>query len=425
MDNETEVSESQDKWICTNCEEEFELDDEKKEIDSKNICQDCADNETFTCNDCGKLDWNDNGSTIYNDEYVCEKCRENYSSCNGCDNLYPSDDMNYCDSCDYSYCGNCEHDCDYNDDETPFRSYHKTPDRGNIDIAKNIKDNRLIGIEIEAEGGEPYELSLELDKKIGIDGDGSLSGHNPLEVITPPASAHRLEYYIDNATKALHNNNYGVNSSCGLHIHIDGEDILKQPSKTIKLFNTYYVVEPIIFAMLPKSRQESDWCYPLSKNIDIQEFRKIVKATKTKDQYYLYKKWYKINDIQKIKDEKGHKNPNYGSRYYGFNLHALLSLGHLELRYHNGTTNANKIKNWILFNLHLVNWALKNYRKLTLDVINNITDIDKKINIFLRIFNVPKDLQEYVLARVSRFKTANSDNDNIEDIQAVEQVASL
>lgn len=418
MENKNPLVESE-LWKCSNCENEIDKSNDTgtKMSGGELVCAKCAE-ETFECADCSRRYFEGDDYTVRGGDYtVCEGCFDEYSECSSCGYVTQSDNMHWQDCCDSNFCSECYCECDSNNADIPYRPYSKNHFVGDVLLAKDIKDSRLVGIELEVVDGNPdMGLREKLDSNIGVSDDGSLSGDNAIELQTPPASADRLEDFIDNATKALRHCEYSVNRTCGLHIHIDSKDIKDNPAKAIKLFNTYYTLEPIIYAMLPKRRRGNSYLMPLSQWINEEEYKKIVKGTRTKDQYFLHKNWYKNLSVDQIKRQKN-KYPEVGSRYHGFNIHSLLALGHIELRYHDGTTNAKKIKNWINFNLFLMNWATKNYKKLSLDVINSVPQdkLDKKIDLFYRLLDVPAEIKEYVSGRVERFSDTGEGSDEGSD----------
>ena len=423
VETTAEVKEETQTEICSVCNEAIvlKLEEHLQELDGEKLCDTCFNDETFICEDCNEREWTDNQHNVEGDERsVCDNCDESYYTCD-CGYRYHEDNGYGCGDCDYNSCSACGED-HYHEDENEeadgyYRNYSKTPIVGDVKKAKYLKYDRLVGIEVETIGGDPEVVSELLDKRVGIEGDGSLSGSYAIELQTPPASANELEKIIANVSKTLRKSEYKVNSTCGLHIHLDSKDIKDKQSALIKLFNTYYSVEPIIWAMLPKSRKTNTFCKPMTHNIKPEDFSKIAISTRTKDEYYIQKKWYKTTSIKQIENWKGQKCG--GDRYYGFNGHALYGLGHLELRYHSGTINKKKIRNWVELNLLLFEWAIKNYKKITIDVLNSIENddvsLEKKVNLFYRLFNVPQHLRSYISERITKFRNTKESEDTDED----------
>jgi len=279
------------------------------------------------------------------------------------------------------------------------RDYSETPRKGDITKAVDIKYDRLVGIEIEAKIPNEELAGPDIPKGCGASQDGG-----GREIQTPPASADKLEKMITAVCGALKKGNSWAPITAGLHIHLDGKGFNGNVQNSIRLTNTYYAIEPIIWAMLPHSRRKSSWCMPLGNRISEQEYRQLIRTQSRKDKYYLYKKWYKTNDVSYFKEDlPGSKG---GPRYYGFNLHALLALKHLELRYHPGTVNADKIKNWIILHLLVNDWVLNNYSRRRIEKIRRAKTIDEKVSLFLNYFGVPELLKKYIQFRVKRCSIA-------------------
>lgn len=96
-----------------------------------------------------------------------------------------------------------------------------------------------------------------------------------------------------------------VNSSCGLHVHLD-----MRTRDAAKCFDRLTKAEPLLYAMVPKTRFTNDFCKPHSGQSYIQSIR--------------------------------------GDRYYGINATAYNRHKTLEVRIHSGSTNFEKINHWIL-----------------------------------------------------------------------------
>lgn len=277
------------------------------------------------------------------------------------------------------------------------RSWNSTPMKGTPSRAEVLKYNRLVGIEYECcipdeNSAEPH---VPAECGAGYDGGGR-------EIQTPPASADKLEKLIGQMDKALKAGRSYVTTGAGLHIHLDGTGF-GDTASAIRLTNTYFVLEPIIWAMLPHSRRRNTYCEPMEKRISMSEYRQLVRTQSRRDKYYLHKKWYKSNNVSFFRNNHGKSGP----RFYGFNLHALLAMKHLELRYHAGTVNPYKIRNWIWLHLHILNWVDKDYSRRKIENIRRAETLEEKMNLFFSYCKVPRYLQDYVKFRVRRCASAS------------------
>jgi hypothetical protein len=158
-----------------------------------------------------------------------------------------------------------------------------------------------------------------------------------------------------------------VTRSPGLHVHLDAPEFYASPAqeaqeendlcsgnrdgvsaarqvrqtrfvrlKTLMLF--YLVFDDVIRAMLPRSRRINTYCRQLSGAFHLTE---LMDTNSVGD---IEKLWYRTGDAEHIQSEKRMKGS--ATRYHGVNLHSLLHAGHLEVRYHSGTTSAAKILHW-------------------------------------------------------------------------------
>lgn len=315
-----------------------------------------------------------------------------------------------CEECGNQYCSShiVGHRCRGNEPTFLFKRVNLTKLSGDPSKAISIKNNRLVGLELETVNGEPEKLVGKLDHRIGVEHDGSLQGKSPIELVTPPASADILEGLINSTTKALRAAGYRVNKSCGFHIHLDSEDFNTNGDKIFKILATYYVVEPVIFAMLPLSRRDNKYSLPLKYWLDEPKMMKLAgRKIALKD---LEMEWYKNRSSDLIRNFKSRKWDS--SRYHGLNLHSLFMNGHIEMRYHHGTLNTTKIKNWVNLNLLLVDWALNNYNKNVIDAIFYADKVEQKVRIMVRHMGINREIRRYINRNLRKFATSTEEDDN-------------
>ena len=120
------------------------------------------------------------------------------------------------------------------------------------------------------------------------------------------------------------------------------------------------------------------------------------------------RKWYKVHrqTASAIKSEiEMHKGNHYDdSRYMGINFHSLLSEGHLEIRYHSGTLQAEKILHWTTLHLQILDaiadgkisfsQLMSAERKIVL------TD---KIKFMFELLKLDKATERYLWKRIKKF----------------------
>jgi hypothetical protein len=271
-----------------------------------------------------------------------------------------------------------------------------------------VGNGRNIGVEIEADNeGDNYDLEevkkVCLENGLGVSRDGSLSSCG-LEVKIPACGISQVKKLVEIATKLLARNGFYINSSCGLHIH------LQYPCRKIKikrLLLLVWLIEPLIFAINPKSRRNNSYCQSIAKDFTLTEL--IENNPFTIDELYYSKKdiWqYSDNRsgvmgrkmrVKRLKQEQF--NP---SRYYGLNLHSLFYRGTVEFRYHSGTLEVEKIMRWIEFLYCLINYALKNFN---LEEITKIQELkpEEMVDYLRPKIRLSVKVADYLKERIEKF----------------------
>ena len=187
--------------------------------------------------------------------------------------------------------------------------------------------------------------------------DGSITSNNGrhAEVVSPILRYEDMDD-LQNIVRALRRAGARVNSSCGIHIHVDaggsrgrhGRNVGafshggKDAAKTIRnLVRLCHKNDELIGAALGiDSDRRSRWCRPVSTDLveDISADRNL-----TLDR--LNVRWY------------GHQNlrPRHydASRYAGLNLHNVWYRGTVEYRWFEATLHAGKVKAYVQFVLCL------------------------------------------------------------------------
>lgn len=152
-----------------------------------------------------------------------------------------------------------------------------------------------------------------------------------------------------------------VNKSCGLHVHFDMRHMENRRKMGILAQRVAKVV-PALRQMLPASRQDNEYCSRvINRHSDSDESR--------------YARYAFVN----VKSYDRHQT--------------------LEVRGHSGTTDANKIINWIRI-LRVV------MAKPNRSVVNTVQDMLAK-------FNFDTDLQVYMLARQAKFASVQRQRDDV------------
>ena len=201
---------------------------------------------------------------------------------------------------------------------------------------------RRFGIEIEATGMTKEEVvALLADNGINVStstrsthevmntwkvvGDASISGRMGFEVVSPPLSGANGLREVRKVVELLNEAGCDVNKSCGIHVHIDCNDLTAQHIANI--WNRYRANEAQIDSFMPRSRRASNnqYCGTLTTQPELTAAQDVRSTCR--------------------------QRPN---RYYKVNLTSYAKYGTVEFRQHSGSLNAAKINHWINFLLQFV-----------------------------------------------------------------------
>jgi len=195
--------------------------------------------------------------------------------------------------------------------------------------------NRRFGIEIEFKGNrtavaqaiqelgvpcveERYNHHTRSHWKIVT--DASLGYHEAGEVVSPILQGAQGVRELELVCQGLERAGATVDRQCGLHVHLDCRDMNVNEIQTV--FKRYSEYEEQIDRIMPRSRRgNARWC------------GSIANASYVKDHQF------------NSKDSLG----NALGRYHKVNLTNIASRGSIEFRQHSGTTNFQKIYNWLNF----------------------------------------------------------------------------
>lgn len=178
--------------------------------------------------------------------------------------------------------------------------------------------------------------------------DGSVTGVNAKELVSPVLQGKSGLADFRKACKALRISNAQVNTTCGVHVHLDANDYSIENFRT--LLKNQYLIENQIDKMMPKSRRAN-------ANRYCQGFRSNAQTTF----------FQKIDNCQTILQLAN----LFATRYFKLNLQSFQRHGTVEFRQHGASTNFLKIKNWILICARLVEFSKQN---ILLTDLNQILD---------------------------------------------------
>jgi hypothetical protein len=229
----------------------------------------------------------------------------------------------------------------------------------------NFTFNRNFGIEIEAYGVDRWLLERKLNEA-GINtraesynhqtrehwkitGDASIRASQGFEVVSPILNGEDGLSQLLTVCRVLKENNALINKSCGLHVHLDAEDMRTQDWK--KLYKNYIRVESTIDSFMPRSRRASNNTYCKSMKTH-GSIRAIDNA----------------NDLKAIERAITHRD-----RYYKLNTQSYWRQKSVEYRQHSGTIEFEKITNWLFFVARLTEFSRQGFELQT----GNLDELEK------------------------------------------------
>lgn len=343
---------------------------------------------------------------------VCESCIENRRTCRICsEKITPA-------YIEQRQCGTCVNRA--YDNETPYRHFSWGLRWVSKNTGKTYKSNRMFSCEIEAlspNSNWAAILHKSLPKEMGMGQDGSVGvrGHSPygFEVQTPRLQGTKGEELIERTVKGLAQVEPHIDETCGMHIHLDGKGIIRNnrreyPAELVQLLKSYLVFEDVFLSFLPFSRRRNDYCRRLAGSISLVELETVETI------FDVEKLWYKERHSSDIRSAKGHHY--HSSRYFGANLHPLLTEGHFEVRFHSGTMNAKKILEWA--NLHALVLDACSRLDVTDSFLRNYemhSRLSEKTTLLFDLIGLSEKSREYFRSRQKKFGNAKHNDEEIKE----------
>lgn len=182
--------------------------------------------------------------------------------------------------------------------------------------------------------------------------DGSLYGDNPIECVSPVLKGADGKAALRMACETLSMANASVNRSCGLHVHIGAADLTDEQYGNV--FANYYYLESVIDSFMAPSRRNNTFASSL-RDMNPDHF----------------------NSRDSVRNE-------LRSRYFKVNAESYIRHKTIEFRQHQGTTNYDKIINWVSFCGKLVAWSRTNRLAAPVASIDDIAFLSKRERTFFK-----------------------------------------
>lgn len=224
---------------------------------------------------------------------------------------------------------------------------------------------QVIGGTVAYAGGvyEAWTVNDAQGRKWTVESDSSVTtdGGEQCEFVTPKCTYDDIPT-VQECVRALRKAKAKVNSSCGLHIHIDGAN--HTPKSLKNLVFTFRAKEDLIFKAVGTQRGRlGHWCKPID-----DELVDNIKKLKTTDDSSLRSTWYDT-----YRDWHAESAHYHASRYHALNLHSLWFRGTVEFRLFEATLHAGEIRAYITLCLAMSAQAI-NAKRASADVLDNGND---------------------------------------------------
>jgi hypothetical protein len=154
------------------------------------------------------------------------------------------------------------------------------------------------------------------------------------EMVSP-----KLEYSemakLQSVVRCLRNHGGRVNSSCGMHVHVDASN--HTPRSLKNALTIMYAKEDILFKALKVNPTRVDqWCKKVRENV-LADIRRMPSNNMSMEKFRQL--WYEEQR------NGGYSHSHYDqTRYYALNLHAVFDKGTVEWRCFNSTFHAGKVR---------------------------------------------------------------------------------
>jgi hypothetical protein len=192
-----------------------------------------------------------------------------------------------------------------------------------------------------------YKVTMSDGRSWAVVRDASLSDHSgkACEIVSPILTWSDMET-VQAIARALRTVGGRVNSSCGMHVHVDGAAFKANPSKVKNLIGLAHHWEDVAVNMASVIESRLVYCKTLEADL-VERFRG--RSIRTLDA--AARAWYGTRTVE----PRRHYD---SSRYHWINVHSLFDKGTIEFRLFNGTLHAGQVKANILFALGFATAAL-------------------------------------------------------------------
>ena len=251
-------------------------------------------------------------------------------------------------------------------------------------VSTSVSENRQFGVEAEfynitptraiaalASVGitatfEGYTHQVMSDWKIVTDGSVTSRGTgfgSGLELVSPILKGQEGLETLEKALNALDEAGAKVNTTCGLHVHVDTNGMNGTQRKNF--FNAYVLNQKLMDRLVSQSRRDNrNYTCPFNNN-QAEHYADLIESGQTGN-----------------------------SRYWTVNVNSFPKYGTLEFRQHQGTLNGKKAVAWVQLLLAIAKTASQTTEQTT--------TVCTTVEQFLDVNNVDATTKAFLLRREAR-----------------------
>ena len=304
-------------------------------IGADNVCYDCLVNLFVQCSNCREIELVDLNNAINSSEM---KVRHLYG-------LLLSNKERYNDQ---PFCSSCYNERIHDSINQPCNGIGSIKDTFPY-TRKSNNISRYVSVESEVityydeyddEDGECNAIeqvwSPENWRPVY---DGSLNQGGVEFKNISPVRGDYIETGLVKLENAAVDQEFWVDTSCGIHVHMDARDFNWRELRSLLLIMNS--IEPSIIKSLPEDRRNSRYALPIDKVVGMPLENK-----------YIYESINNLKELvsfsyETLSDTNPGDNRYNQSRYRGTNIHSRFFHGTIEFRYHEGALDPTGIMNWI------------------------------------------------------------------------------
>lgn len=277
-----------------------------------------------------------------------------------------------------------------------------------------IRTGRTFGVELESIGPGSIRSNIPIGWEYASDSSIRSTSDCPYnaEIKTSILSSQKDEKTFTTFLNKM-TGNYGwqTNTSCGTHVHIGipeaNNSTLKVEAKLKTLVMFYTVFEPVIRCLLTADRRGSRYCAPMTKRfVAIDQIEKQLHE-KQRNVKKLEQLMYLTEDPERIASQK--RNHSYGGRN-GINFQSVYYRGTLEIRYHEGSLDPERLLHWIALHSAIIELCMSggitNEKILNYSSIKEVSSLLTTLLLLTKKY-LCKSTIKYTLERFNALKHLN------------------